>query len=124
MANTHQPVLDALTATLGPLFTGTILYQNPDTALAYWPGASNATSTTPWLSSVDAIYVQVQLPVGYYSSTGVPNAKFWANVGAMFPVLDAMLPSWITFDWFLASSAGTNVFLLDDPSNLDTELLS
>ena len=124
LANTHQPVVDALTATLGPLFTGTILYQLPGTALSIWPGASNATATTPWLSSIDFIAVQVQLAPGFSSSAGVPNAAFWANVAAMVPTLDAMLSSWITFDWFLQSSAGTNVFLLDDPSNLDTEVLS
>ena len=122
--NAHQAVIDSLTQTLGPLFTGIIVYQTPGTATAYWPGASNATATLPWYSTIDHIDIQVRLLPGYQISTGAPNGLFWNAVAAMVPLLDAMLPAWVTFDWFLQSSAGHNEFLLDDPSNLDTELLS
>ena len=124
LPNTHQPIIDALTRTLGPLFSGVVVYQTPGTATAFWPGASNATATLPWYSTINHISVQVTLGPAYRIAPGTPNGLFWSSVAAMVPVLDETLPSWVTFDWFFASTDATNDFLLDDPSNLDTELLT
>ena len=121
--NTHQPIVDALTVALGALFTGTILYQIPGHgAFSIWPGASNNTPTIPWYSTIDHIAVGINLPAAYTSSSGGPNAAWWQALNAGVVVLDAMLPAWMTWNFFILSSHGTACWYLDDPSNLDTEI--
>lgn len=121
--NTHQPIVDALTAALGVLFTGTIIYSSPNTALKYWPGAANNTATLPWYSQVNVLQIQLTVPATYLAAGGGPNSAWWALVGQAYLVLDQLLPSWITWFFFIQSSAATNCFLLDDPANLDLERL-
>jgi hypothetical protein len=61
--NSHQPVVDALNIALAPIFTGLMLYQSPNTALKYWPGAGNATApfsnvrvlSVDWAGSEEAL---------------------------------------------------------------------
>jgi hypothetical protein len=122
-ANSHQPVADAVIAALGPLFVS-FVYQSPavgGTALSYWGGPGGIVSTTiPWASTVDHVDIQVQAPVGYKNPSGTINGAFYSRIGAMVSVLDAMLPSWITYDWFLTSSHGGIGFYLDE-QNLDVE---
>lgn len=120
--NTHQPVVDALTSALGTIFTGTIVYQGPNTANVLWPGASNNTSTVPWYSTIDQVAVELTVPAAYTSATGAPTTGWWALVGTAVSILDAMLPSWITWEFFILSSHGTACFDLDDPANLDLEV--
>jgi hypothetical protein len=125
LVNTHQAVVDALTATLGPLFSGIIAYQSPATATAFWPGAGNNTARLPFVSTILHIDVQVNLVPPYVvpnTSPPAPNALFWAAVAVMVPVLDAMLPSWVTFDFYTLNSHGTTGFYLDEP-DLDLQIL-
>jgi hypothetical protein len=104
--NSHQPVVDALSVLLAPIYTG-MRFTGPNTALQYWPGypggptppGGTATSTLPWYSFVDYIQIQVnwrQAP--FYSpasnapnnTANSPNALYWALIGSAGPILDAM----------------------------------
>jgi hypothetical protein len=120
--NSHQPVVDALNVVLTPIFTGTIIYDSPNVALTYWPGAANNTSTLPWYSSVNKLDIQLSVPPAYLNTTsGAPNAAWWSLTGQGAQVLDAILPSWIVWTFFIQSSHATNCFYLDEP-NLDLEI--
>jgi hypothetical protein len=121
--NSHQPIVDALTAALGALFTGNILYSSPNTALKYWPGTANNTATLPWYSQVDVLQIQLTVPPAYLNPISTaPNAAWWASVGQAYLLLDQLLPSWIMWLFFIQSSHLSNCFFLDEP-NLDLELL-
>ena len=85
-------------------------------------GAGNATSTLPWYSTVDKIDIQLTVPPAYLNTvSGAPNAAWWSAVGQAAQVLDSILPSWITWTFFIQSSHATNCFYLDEP-NLDLEI--
>lgn len=78
----------------------------------------------PWMSTIMHLDVQVTQDVpGYHNADGSPNARFYATVAAVFPLLDEMLPAYTTFDWFIPSSHADAAFYLDEP-NLDLEVLS
>lgn len=115
MANVHQAIVDALTAVMPALFSGTILYQGPNTATSIWPGAANNTTTVPWYSTIDHISIQLSVPAAYQGVTGGVNALWWAAVGAGNNALDVLLPAWITWSFFILSSHGTACFYLDEP---------
>ena len=125
--NTHQPIVDVLTMALGPIFTGTIQYTSPNLAAQWWPGYVSgpgglSTPAQPWSSQVCSIDVELTIPAGYLSSvTGGPNAAWWAALGPAVQALDSLLPSWITWSFFILSSHGTACFYLDEP-NLDLEI--
>lgn len=125
--NTHQPIVDVLSAALGPLFGGVILYTSPNSAVTWWPGYVSggggvSTPTQPWSSQIDQIDVQLSIPAGYLSAvSGGPNALWWAALGPAVQALDALLPSWIMWTFFVLSSHGTACFYLDEP-NLDLEV--
>jgi hypothetical protein len=119
-SNIHQSVDTVLVSALGVLYSGTYTYQAPATALTYWPGASTNTPSLPWYSSILHVDILVNLPASYTSSSG-PTAAWWAAVGAFVPPLDAMLPAYVTFDWYINSSHGGLGFYLDE-FDLDLEI--
>ena len=113
--NWSQPVIDALSAALGSIFVG-ITHIAPTSAVVWWPagsitGLSNAqtaTAAVPWYSSLCNVFVQLTQPAT------MTLAQFYAAAGAMNPILDAMLPAWCTYSWYV----GTPGFILDQ-KNLD-----
>lgn len=71
----------------------------------------------PWASTIAHVDVQVtQNVTGYANADGSPNAAFYNAVAAINPILDELLPSWATFDWFIASSHGGIGFYMDEPN--------
>jgi hypothetical protein len=109
-----QPIRDALTMALGPVFVG-LVNTSLAQALAYWPGGTPSTSM-PWSSTVAHVLVQVQQPATYSSR------QFFDAVAGIGPIMDTLLPAWATWDWFEKDSAGNIGFLLDDAMNLDFEV--
>jgi hypothetical protein len=116
--NNYQQTIDNVIAALGPAFVQ-IVHQDPPDALVWWglsslppvPPAPNGWVPPPWYSTTARIAIQVQQPAGW------TEAEFWAAVGAMVPVLDRRLPSWVT--WSIYISEG---FVLDSYENLATEV--
>lgn len=209
--NNSQPVIDALTTTLGPLFVGLTLF-TPASALVWWPayggsaayvsavsgnqvtvsGLTNVPSAAPGalltianathpsndspvpvgtappgypiqsrVSSTSVVIINNGSPVspdygiggslgspkiawtmpnpaapflstvahvdvlvnptatpGYVNPDGSLNGKFFQAVALMNPLLDLLLPSDATFDWYVYSSHGGLGFYLDE-QNLD-----
>lgn len=80
----------------------------------------------PWTSMVSQVDILALLPLGYYTLNGsgqkVPNSAWWSAVGMLNPILDAMLPAWMTWQVYINGSGGVMGFVLDDPSNLDVEV--
>ena len=76
----------------------------------------------PWTSSIAHILVQVNptgVP-GYTNPDGTLNGAFFQKVAAVNPLLDWLLPTDHTFDWYITSSHGGIGWYLDEP-NLDIE---
>lgn len=80
---------------------------------------------TPWTSTVCHLDVHVTQNVsGYFTVQGglnVPNAAFYAAVAQIGPVLDQMLPSHMTWDWYIFGQSGAAGWYCDEP-DLDTEI--
>lgn len=80
----------------------------------------------PWMSTLAHVDVQVtQNVAGYHNADGSPNAAFYALAASINPILDETLPSWATYDWYVADSSGSTGFILAGPTlpehNLDLE---
>jgi hypothetical protein len=94
---------------------------SPDSGL----GWALVNPVTPFTSSVAHVLVSVNPTAvpGYVNLDGTFNAKFYQTMNLMNPVLDWLLPSDVTFDWFVGNSHTHGVgFYLDDPNNLDGEV--
>lgn len=80
--------------------------------------------TTPWSSTVAHILVKTQKPAGWR------EVDFYNSVGKVSQVLDPILPTWTTFDWYRAGPTPVSVtggpsgggFFLDDEFNLDNQV--
>lgn len=79
----------------------------------------------PWTSTIAHVDVQVNPTAvpGYVNADGSLNGKFFSLVNALNPVLDLLLPADVTFDWYVNSSGAAIGFVLDDPNNLDVEVM-
>jgi hypothetical protein len=80
----------------------------------------------PWMSSIANVEILALLPSGYYTLVGgqqVPNAAWYQAVAALNPVLDVLLPAWVTWTIYVDNSGGTSGFLLDEP-NIGLEVFS
>jgi len=104
----------------------------PDYGIGGTSGAPTITwsvldPSAPWTSMVNQIDILANIPTGYYTLNGsgqkVPNAKWYAAVAALNPILDAMLPAWMSWQVYVNNSGGTSGFLLDEP-DLDLEIFS
>jgi hypothetical protein len=105
-----------------------IVYVNPSgVSTDYGVGGTSLAPTirwvisnpfSPWTSTVGHIDIQVQQPSGYSLT------QFFGSLSAIGPLLDAILPAWTTWDWWMPSphGAGGMGFYLDDPNNLDMEV--
>ena len=86
-------------------------------------GGINVVGTGMWGSSVHHVAIKTTCP-SWMKVNGLPGPAFYTEVGGIFGVLKNMLPSWVTFGWFLDDphSDGTGVgFFLDRANNLDNE---
>lgn len=92
-----------------------------------WPFGAVAANPTeyPWYSSICHILVKTQKPANY------TEGDYYAAVAKVDPIMDALVPVWVTFDWYRAPlSTPINVaggpsaggFYLDDEHNLDNNV--
>ena len=114
-----QAVNDALVTLLGSIFVG-ITITSSATANVWtpstWPfGNHDATGAVDWYSTVGYLAIKVAQPAGMLDS------DFYATMGTIVPLLDAILPAWVTFDWYRTSPTLGAGFYLDDTYNLDNE---
>lgn len=111
---TAQPIIDALTLALGPVFVG-LVNITPSQALVYWP-AGTTLAGYPWFSTLSHVLVETTIPSTY------TLAEYLDAVTGIAPIMDLMLPAWADWQWFLENSSDTLGFILDDPHNLDFEI--
>ncbi len=129
----YQVVYDQLVSQLGSVFVG-LVNQSSSTAVVWTPSGWDVGSHDPsqqinFYSTIAHLSVEVkQLP---YMTDG----EFYETVGGINPILDDLLPAWVTWDWFRTPS-GVPGFYLDsgwpggavpagEPSvNLDNEVLN
>ena len=116
----------ALSAALGSVFLA-IEYISYANAVIHVPDGTYPWGTVatdiPWSSTVSHILIKTQKPSGY------SEGEFYAAVGVIEEIMDAYVPSWVTWDWYRAPAAGVAVtvtggpsaagFYLDDEHNLD-----
>lgn len=67
-----------------------------------------------WSSSIANLTIQVKQPAGYTA------AQFYAAIANIAPIMEAFLPAWMTWNWYVNDSGGVLGFKLDEP-NLDLE---
>lgn len=114
----YQYAFDLVKAALGACFVSILHTPSTDPhAIVIWPGAGNTTPTVAWYSSVAYVAVLVQQPAG------MNDGAFYGTVGQIYPILDGILPAWVTFDWIRRDIHGGGVagFWLDDANDLDNE---
>lgn len=121
----HAQLTTELAAALGAAFVA-VEYISPANAVIHVPDNTFPWGTVspgaPWTSTVARILVRLRKPVGWTES------DFYAAAGKVSVILDPILPSGATFDWYRAPSVGTPItvgggpsgagFYLDEP-NLD-----
>ena len=82
--------------------------------------------SAPFTSTVCQLDILALVPAGYYTVVGgqhVPNAAWYAAISALNPVLDAMLPAWMTWQVYINNSGAALGFKLDEP-NIGLEAFS
>jgi len=115
---TQQVVTDLLTVLLGDLFAG--LVHTPSTsAVGQVPGGATVPGG-PVLADGDWYSTIAHLAIETVQPTGIDDATFYAAVAGIAGFLDDLLPTWVTFDWFLDGGAGAG-FYLDTEKNLDNQ---
>lgn len=118
---------DELLAACGAFFVG-VEYISPAVANVHVPDNTYPWGTVvagiTWYSTVAHILVRMQKPAG------ATEGDFYAAAAKVAPTLDAIVPIWVTFDWYRASGTPIAVaggpsgggFFLDTPSNLDNQV--
>lgn len=127
----HYRVESALRTALGSYFSAIeyISYANavihvPDTSYPWGTVASGY----PWTSTTAHMLVLLVKP------DGASEGDFYTAAGKVPPILDALLPAWMTFNWYrrptdappITVSGGPSQggFYLDSLANLDNNVLS
>lgn len=87
-----------LTTLLGPVFVKVQTIPFTD-AVMWWPGGTPST-TAPWYSTVAHILVKTTKPSGY------TEAQYYDAVAKVFPLLEELAPSWVTFDFYRDNTNG------------------
>ncbi len=102
----YQVVYDALTVLLGDLFVE--ITTTPSTQAVVWTpsgwsvGTTDPTGVLNFYSTVAHIVIRVSQPLG------MTDGKFYSTVATINPVLDNLLPAWVTWDW----SRATNLHII------------
>jgi hypothetical protein len=101
-------------------------YVEPDYGVGGSPGASTMTwavsnPKAPFMSTVQRLDILALLPAGYYTlvefgSQKAPNSAWYQAVGALNPVLDAMLPAWVTWCVYINNTAGVLGIKVGEPA--------
>jgi hypothetical protein len=125
----HSFLEQRLRDSIGSFFVG-IEYIDAALANVHVPDGTYPFGTVapgyPWYSTVEHILVRLQKP------TGASEADFYAAAGKTVEVLNPILPTSATFDWYRAPTGGAARsltsgptaagFYLDQPANLDNNV--
>jgi len=116
---TYQAVYDALAAAMGSAFVN-ITHTDSASANVWtptgWPmGSHDSSGQVTWYSTVAFLAIRLQ------QVSGVTDEEFYELVGNIHPILDHMLPAWVTWGWYRYIHLGGTVhgFFLDEEFNLD-----
>lgn len=116
-----------LSASLGSAFVG-LEFISFDNALIHVPDGTypwgSVSADMPWSSTVCHILIKLQKPSGW------TERAFYDAAAMVGPLLEPILPVWVTFDWYRGGPISASIpggpsaagFYLDDTSNLDNEL--
>lgn len=115
---TQQVVSDLLTVLLGDVYVS-LVHTGAASAVGQLPGGVSVPGgvTLPdgdWYSTIAHLAVEVTQP------SSVDDAAFYEAVAGIAGFLDDLLPTWVTFDWFLDGGGGAG-FYLDTDKNLDNQ---
>ncbi len=130
----HAKLIKHLADALGELFVG-VEYISLGNAVIHVPDASYPWGTVawnpvtgegvPWTNSVAHILVHLRKPDGY------TEGQFYEAAGKVGPIIDAVAPAWVTYDWYRAplsppisvtGGPSEGGFYLDDDHNLDNNV--
>lgn len=126
--NGIQPITNVCNSLLGTRFNYIYLISpnatNYGTLSAAWPyGQGIVSSTTsPWHSSISRIVIFVKFNSGLPANKQIQD--LYSTTGPVSQILQSIAPAWVTFQFSVLNSAGNPTFKLDDPHNLDFEVLS
>ena len=109
----HARIVTALTNALGSYFVA-VEYISLANAVVHVPDASYPWGTVvagvTWYSTVAHILVRLQNPAG--STEG----QFYDAAGLVPQILDPIVSSFVTFDWYRSPSVGTPIAVVGGPS--------
>lgn len=125
----HAQIVEALAEKLGDAFVA-VEYIGIDNAVIAVPDGTypwgSVAAGTPWSSTVAHILVRLQKPAGRTEN------DFYQEASRVVDLLDPLIPSWATFDWYREPATGTPIdvtdgpsaggFYLDDEHNLDNNV--
>jgi hypothetical protein len=117
--NTYEAMVDALTNALAPI-SFTVIHGSSATANVWtpagWPMGNHPTTAAQpdFYSTVAQVTIVVSEPAG------MTDADFYSRLGAIYTVLDPMLPAWVTWNWIRQDIHPGSGFYLDEV-DLDNE---
>lgn len=125
----NSKLVTALQDELGEFF-GAVEYISLSNAIVVSPDASYPWGVQvdgiPWMSTVAHILVLLVKPAG------ATEAEFYAAAGKVIPILDPLVPWYVTIDWYRESACHAGIavpggpskagFWLDCPHNLDNNV--
>ncbi len=116
-AGIYQTVYDQLLRLLGSsIFLG-ITTTSSAQAVVWTPagwdvGSHDASGNLNFYSTVSHILIEVTQPAGMADGT------FYQTLGAMNPVLDTLLPAWVTWDWARNTTSNLHVVPIASSANV------
>jgi len=125
----HAKLLKNLEHALGDAFVG-VEYISVSNAVVTVPDGTYpwgmANASRPWSSTVARILVQITKPQGWSED------QFYEGAAKVGPIIDALAPAWVLYDWYrapvgyppIAVSGGPQAagFYLDADHNLDNNV--
>lgn len=127
----HSKILNVLRNELGSFFVA-IEYMSASVVTPTVPDASYpwgvVSPGAPWSSGVAHILVLMTKPIG------ATEGDFYSAASKVLPAIDGILPSWVSVNWYRKPAIGVAItvsggpsqggFYLDNPANLDNNVLS
>jgi uncharacterized protein YmfQ (DUF2313 family) len=104
-------VVDQLQAILGPVFVQIIHLDPGVDAVSWWPLTPSVDPVNvPWYSTVAKLMIKTQTPAGW------TEAQYQNAVAGIFPLLDDIMPSWATWDYYRDGAGHSSSSWAKDPS--------
>ncbi len=109
---TQGAMISELEAAVGDVFEA-VEYIDVDDANIHVPDGTYPFGTvaagSPWSSTVAHILIRTSKPAAY------TEGQYYEAVAPIHPIMDAIAPAWVTFDWYRLEVGGLAGFYLDHP---------